>query len=216
MKPYDLIVFDWDGTLMDSAALIAESMQAACRSLGLEPPTTATARHVIGMSMLAAVRHAVPHLPEADFPALFEQYRRHYLSREAELQPFEGVSALLQRLEGEGRLLAVATGKPRIGLERAFQATGFKRHFVASRCADESRPKPAPDMLPHLIDVSGVAPARTLMIGDTSHDLQMAANAGVDAVAVTYGAQPPETLRQHPARAYLGSVAALSAWLRED
>ena len=214
MKPYDLIVFDWDGTLMDSAALIAESMQAACRGLGVEPPSTADARHVIGMSMLAAVRHAVPHLPESDFPSLFEQYRQHYLARESELRPFDGVSELLSGLEQEGRLLAVATGKPRVGLERAFLATGFKRHFVATRCADESRPKPAPDMLQHLMDVSGVERERTLMIGDTSHDLQMALNAGVDAVAVTYGAQPRETLENHPARAYLDSVSELAAWLQ--
>lgn len=214
MKSYDLIVFDWDGTLMDSAALIAESMQAACRALDIEPPTTAAARHVIGMSMLAAVRHAVPHLPEAEFPRLFEHYRQHYLLRESELRPFAGAGELLAGLERDGRLLAVATGKPRVGLERAFQATGFKRHFVATRCADESRPKPAPDMLQHLMDVSGVEAARTLMIGDTSHDLQMAANAGVDAVGVTYGAQPRETLQAHPARAYLGSISELAAWLK--
>lgn len=215
MRPYDLIVFDWDGTLMDSAALIAESMQAACRSLNLEPPTTAEARHVIGMSMAAAVRHAVPHLPEADFPRLFEQYRHHYLSREAELRPFVGVADLLADLDREGRLLAVATGKPRVGLERALQATGFKRHFVATRCADESRPKPAPDMLQHLIAFSGANLTRTLMVGDTSHDLQMAANAGVDGIAVTYGAQPRETLEQHPARAYVDSVSELAAWLQK-
>ena len=213
---YDLIVFDWDGTLMDSAALIAESLQTACREVGGPVPNTAEARHVIGMSMVAAIRSVAPDLAEETFPRLFESYRRHYLTHESVLRPFAEVGAMLEALEQSGHLLAVATGKPRAGLERALEATGFKRHFVATRCADEENPKPAPDMLNYLMDVCGVSPAQTLMIGDTSHDLLMAGHAGVDALAVTYGAQPRTTLEQHTACAYLDSVPELWRWLSEQ
>ncbi len=210
---YDLIVFDWDGTLLDSAALIAETLCVACTRMGLPPPPEEDARHVIGMYMFAALRYVAPELPLERLPELFEHYRAHYLPREPILRPFDGVAELLQGLAAAGYLLAVATGKPRVGLERGFEATGFKTHFVASRCADESRPKPDPDMLLHLMEVTGTAPERTLMIGDTSHDLMMAHHAGVDAVAVSYGAQPRTFLEQHPARGVVDSVPELVRWL---
>lgn len=210
---YDLIVFDWDGTLLDSAALIAETLRVACTRMGLPVPLEEHARHVIGMGMFAALRHVAPELPPERLPELFEHYRAHYLPREHLLRPFDGVAELLQGLEGAGHLLAVATGKPRVGLERGFVATGFKPHFVASRCADESHPKPDPDMLLHLMEVTGSEPQRTLMIGDTSHDLMMAHHAGVDALAVSYGAQPRAFLEQHPARGVVDSVPELARWL---
>ncbi len=213
---YDLIVFDWDGTLMDSASLIAETLRMACTRMGLATPPEEHARHVIGMGMMAALQYVAPELPPERLPELFEHYRAHYLPREHKLRPFVGVAGLLQVLDGAGHLLAVATGKPRVGLERGFSATGFKPHFVASRCADESRPKPDPDMLLHLMEVTGMAPQRTLMIGDTSHDLMMAHHAGVDAVAVSYGAQPRTYLEQHPARAVVDSVPELARWLSAE
>ncbi len=210
---YDLIVFDWDGTLLDSAALIAETLRMACTRMGIATPPEAHARHVIGMGMMAALQYVAPELPPERLPELFEHYRAHYLPREHQLRPFAGVAELLQQLDADGYLLAVATGKPRVGLERGFAATGFKTHFVASRCADESRPKPDPDMLLHLMAVTGTTPQRTLMIGDTSHDLMMAHHAGVDAVAVSYGAHPRAFLEQHPALVVLDSVPDLARWL---
>jgi phosphoglycolate phosphatase len=215
-KHYDLIVFDWDGTVMDSAALIAETMQVACERVGMPTPPTDRARYVIGMGLVAAVNHVVPDLPPERFPQLIEHYRNHYLPREPLLKPFEGMEALLQALDESGYLLAVATGKPRVGLDRSLATTGLRRHFVATRCADEGHPKPHPHMLHHLMEVTGVTARRTLMIGDTSHDLLMAHNAGVDALAVTYGAQDRTFLKQHQARAYLDSVPELVSWLRAN
>ncbi len=213
---YDLIVFDWDGTIMDSAALIAETMIAACTQMGLPTPSAEQARHVIGMGMIEAIQHVAPDLPSEQLPKLLNNYRAHYLPREKALRPFDGIAQLLQSLDKAGHLLAVATGKPRVGLERGLEATGFRKHFVASRCADESRPKPDPDMLLHLIEITGTVAERTLMIGDTSHDLLMAHNAGVDAAAVTYGAQPRLFLEQHPARVVVDSVSELARWLDDQ
>ncbi len=216
MRHYDLIVFDWDGTVMDSAALIAETMQVAAVKVGMPPPPIERARYVIGLGLVAAVAHAVPNLPPERFPLLIQHYRDYYLPREHQLRPFEGMEPLLQHLGHQGHLLAVATGKPRVGLDRSLLTTGLKKHFVATRCADEGHPKPNPDMLLYLIERAGVSAQRTLMIGDTSHDLMMAHAARVDAVAVTYGAQEREFLLQHPARHYADTVPQLVHWLHHN
>jgi phosphoglycolate phosphatase len=216
MRHYDLIVFDWDGTIMDSAALIAETMQVAAVKVGMPPPPVESARYVIGMGLVAAVAHAVPNLSPERFPLLIQHYRDHYLPREYQLNLFEGMASLLQELEVKGHLLAVATGKPRVGLDRSLLMTGLKKRFVATRCADEGHPKPNPDMLLHLMERAGVSAARTLMIGDTSHDLMMAHEARVDAVAVTYGAQDREFLLRHPARHYADNVPELALWLQRN
>ena len=210
---YELVVFDWDGTLMDSAGLIASCIQAACRDLGLPEPTPAEARWVIGLGILASVRHVAPTLPEDRHAELGERYRRHFLAREHEAPLFEGIPALLASLQGRGARLAVATGKSRRGLERALEASGLAGRFEATRCADEGFPKPHPDMVHALLEATGVEPARALMIGDTTHDLELAANAGIDAVAVTYGAHEAAMLRERPARHYASSVEDLGRWL---
>jgi phosphoglycolate phosphatase len=128
---------------------------------------------------------------------------------------YEGVRELLTELAHDQRWLAVATGKPRAGLERAFQYTKLKPHFRASRCGDEGRPKPHPDMLQHLLGELGVDASRALMIGDTTHDLNLAANAGITALAVTYGAHPREALARHSPIGIVDSVVELHAWLWE-
>lgn len=214
MKRYELIVFDWDGTLMDSAGAIVRSIQAACRDLELPVPEEARARHVIGLGLADALQHAVPDLAPEHYPRMVERYRHHYLSRDHELVLFEGVEELLGDLAGRGHLLAVATGKSRIGLDRALAHSGLHSHFHGSRCADECFSKPHPQMLEELMAEFGVAPDRTLMIGDTSHDLLMASNAGVGALAVTYGAHSSEHLAEHASLACLHSVPELSAWLK--
>lgn len=214
MKSYELIVFDWDGTLMDSAAAIVRSIQAACRDLGLPEPTDARARHVIGLGLADALQHAVPELAPENYPQMIERYRHHYLSRDHELVLFEGVEALLGELAATGYLLAVATGKSRVGLDRALAHSGLQAHFHGSRCADECFSKPHPQMLEELMAEFAVAPGQTLMIGDTSHDLQMAANAGVGALAVTYGAHAHEHLAEHGPLACLHSISELAAWLK--
>jgi len=215
-KRFELIVFDWDGTLMDSAATIASSVQAAARDLGLEPPSDERARHIIGLGLEDALRHAMPNLPGERYGELSDRYRHHYLSRDHELVLFAGVEALLEELLGAGHLLAVATGKSRLGLNRALEVSGLGPRFHATRCADECFSKPHPQMLEELMEEFGTAPEATLMIGDTSHDVQMAHNAGVPAVAVSYGAHPRSGLDALSPLQCLDSVPELAAWLKQN
>jgi phosphoglycolate phosphatase len=216
MKRYELIVFDWDGTLMDSAAMIVDSVQSAARDLGLEPPSDERARHIIGLGLGDALRHAMPDLPEDHYPELVERYRHHYLSRDHQLVLFAGADALIRELSENGFRLGVATGKSRTGLDRALIHTGLGDLFHGTRCADECHSKPHPQMLDELMTEFAVPPAQTLMIGDTTHDLLMARNAGVDAVAVSYGAHPRDVLEEVSSVYCAASVGDLAAWLAEN
>jgi phosphoglycolate phosphatase len=213
---YALLVFDWDGTLLDSAATIAECIQAASREMGLPVPDRERASHVIGLGLQDSLRHAVPDLPRERYVDFAGLYRRHFLARESSMSLFEGVPQLLSELSRRGHMLAVATGKSRAGLDRALASSGLGVHFRASRCADETDPKPHPAMLLELMQELGMERHRVLMIGDTSHDLAMARNAGVDAVAVTYGAHPEQTLRALEPRACVSSVEDLARWLTQN
>jgi phosphoglycolate phosphatase len=210
---YDLVIFDWDGTLMDSTGVIARSLQAACRDVGCAVPTEEEALFVIGLNMADTFRRVVPDLDEGGRARLAERYRFHFLAGEHDAPLFGGVREMLADLHGRGRRLAVATGKARRGLDRALEATGLKPWFEATRCADEGFAKPHPGMLLMLLDMTGVEPARALMVGDTTHDLELAANAGVDALAVTYGAHHEALLDTRPARARVASVPDLHRWL---
>ena len=216
MKRFDLLVFDWDGTLMDSAATIVAAIQAACRDLGIEEPPEARARHVIGLGLGDALRHAVPDLPEHRYPQMVDRYRHHYLSHDHELTLFAGAEAMIADLSAAGFMLAVATGKSRLGLDRAFKVSGLGPYFHDSRCADECHSKPHPQMLEELMTAFGTTPERTLMIGDTTHDLQMAQNAGVAAVAVAYGAHTPEVLDALAPLARVQDVEELHAWFKQN
>ncbi|WP_265942571.1 HAD family hydrolase [Dechloromonas sp. A34] len=210
---YELVVFDWDGTLLDSAGAIVLAIQSACRDLGLAIPDDARARHVIGLGLADALRHAVPDLQPDSYQAMVERYRFHYLSGDHQLTLFPCVREMLARLQAAGHILSVATGKSRQGLDRALDHSGLRPLFQASRCADECQSKPHPQMLDELMAEFGVAAASTVMIGDTSHDLLMASNAGVDSLAVTYGAHPHEHLLEHKPLACLHSVRELDQWL---
>lgn len=212
-KQFDLLVFDWDGTLMDSAGAIAFSIQAASRDLGLSVPSENEARHIIGLGLNEAIAALFPDLPRSDYGALVERYRHYYLSQDTDIPLFSGVAETIVALNAEGFLLAVATGKGRRGLDQVLQHTGLGPYFHTSRCTDECFSKPHPCMLLEIMDELGVAPARTLMIGDTSHDLQMAGNAGVPAVGVCYGAHPRENLEALSPLACADDFAALSKWL---
>lgn len=212
---YRLIVFDWDGTLIDSAGAIVECIQDAARDLGLEVPARERASHVIGLGLRESLRIAVPGLPAERSMEFVAAYRRHFLAREDDMRLFPGAGALLDALRARGHLLAVATGKSRQGLERALAASGLRERFAATRCADETTPKPHPAMLQELMLELEALPGSTLMIGDTSHDLSMAAAAGVDAVAVAYGAHAADDLRAMQPRACVTSVEELSRWLAQ-
>jgi phosphoglycolate phosphatase len=206
---YSLIVFDWDGTLIDSASAIVECI----RDMGLDVPDRERASHVIGLGLRDSLRHAVPGLPQERTMEFVASYRREFLAREERMQLFPGALEMLDALRARGHALAVATGKSRQGLERALDASGLRAYFASSRCADESEPKPHPAMLHELMRELDAVPAQALMIGDTSHDLEMARSARVDAVAVAYGAHPGAALRALAPRACVASMEELHAWL---
>ncbi|HEX3061897.1 MAG TPA: HAD-IA family hydrolase [Usitatibacter sp.] len=210
---YELIVFDWDGTLMDSTAVIAASLQSACREVGIAMPSERDARYVIGLNLADTFAHVAPALDEDGRRRLAERYRHHFLVGESAMPLYEGVREMLGDLRGRGTRLAVATGKARRGLDRALDLTGLGDLFEATRCADEGFAKPHPGMLLAILDMTGVDPARTVMVGDTTHDLELAANAGVDAVAVSYGAHDAELLASRPAKARFSTVPDLHRWL---
>lgn len=216
MAQFELIVFDWDGTLMDSAGMIVASVQAAAHDLGVPAPSDERARHIIGLGLDDALRQALPDLPPHRYPELSVRYRHHYLTRDHELLLFDGADQLLAGLAAAGFRLAVATGKSRQGLDRALGSSGVGHYFDASRCADECFSKPHPQMLEELMDEFGVSPATTLMIGDTTHDLQMARNAGVTGVAVSYGAHPRALLEAAAPVFCAANVAQLETWLRAN
>jgi len=212
-RQFDLIAFDWDGTLFDSTGLIARCIQSACVDLGVPVPSDEAARYVIGMGLIEALQHAVPGLLRARYDELRERYRVHYFARQHELVLFEGTLDMLATLKARNHWLTVATGKSRAGLDEALKTSALRGVFDATRTADETQSKPHPRMLLELMREFGVEPARTLMIGDTTHDLQMAVNAGVPSVAVSYGAHEPASFGEFPALHVAHSVSDLHQWL---
>lgn len=212
-RRFELLVFDWDGTLMDSAAAISESLQAACADLGLPVPSSQRARYVIGLGLKDALRYVLPDLPEAEYPRLLDRYRVQFLQRDGGTTLFPGAAEMIRDLHADGFLLAVATGKSRRGLDRALEETGLGDFFDTTRCADEGFSKPHPGMLEAVMDALVTPPAATVMIGDTTHDLEMANAAGVAAVAVTYGAHDRPALAACRPLAMIDELQGLRAWL---
>lgn len=209
MKDIALVVFDWDGTLMDSTRAITESIQLAARDLDLPVPSDQEASHVIGLGLHDALKLAVPSLPPSRLTEFVERYSVHYLERDRVLQPFAGAEDLLRALKNRRIATAIATGKSRLGLNRALDSVGWGHYFETSRCADEGIPKPDPWMLNELCRQMASAPGKTVMIGDTSHDLLMAKAAGVWAIAVTYGAHPMAELQRIGAAGFCDSATEL-------
>ena len=212
-RRFDLIVFDWDGTLFDSTALITRCIQAACADIGVAVPSAEQASYVIGLGLHEALQHAVPGLPEARYPELGRRYRHHYMARQHELVLFDGTLALLHALKSRNHWLAVATGKSRQGLDEALHTVQLKGLFDGTRTADETASKPNPLMLQQLMAEFGAAPERTVMIGDTTHDLRMAVNAGTACIGVSYGAHEPEAFADFAPLHVAHSTADLQAWL---
>jgi len=209
---YPLIVFDWDGTIIDSTGTIAECIQQSAAEMGLPVPDGERARHVIGLGLHDSLRRAVPELPAGRYPDFVALYRKHFLAREDTMKLFPGMAELLSDL-GKTHTLAIATGKSRRGLDRALDAGGLRKYFSASRCADETNPKPHPAMLMELMGELAKDRSEVLMIGDTSHDLEMANAAGVASLAVTYGAHGESGLRACSPLGCFASVGELAAWL---
>ncbi len=215
-RRFELLVFDWDGTLMDSAAAIAASLQAACRDLDLPVPREEQARYVIGLGLGDAMIHILPGLDPARYPDVQARYRVHFLERDSGTTLFPGAAETVAALHGSGHLLAVATGKSRRGLDRALAATGLKSYFHATRCADEGHSKPHPGMLLGLMGELGVASERTLMIGDTTHDMEMAHAAGVSRLGAAYGAHAKDDLLGYAPVACVDDFDGLRRWLMQN
>jgi phosphoglycolate phosphatase len=214
-KQFDLIAFDWDGTLFDSTALITRCIQDAAVDLGLVRPSDAAASYVIGMALYDALAHAVPDLPRERYAELGQRYRHHYFAAQHEISLFKGTLDMLQALKSQHHWLCVATGKNRRGLDEALQQAQLRGIFDGSRTADETAGKPNPQMLLELMREFGTEPERTLMIGDTTHDLQMARNAGTASVAVGYGAHHHESFAEFGPLHVAHSVPDLHGWLLE-
>ena len=212
-RRFDLVAFDWDGTLFDSTQLIARCIQAACADIGTTVPSDRDASFVIGLGLVDALRHAAPDLPRERYPQLAERYRHHYVASQNDIVLFEGTLELLHALKARNVRIAVATGKNRRGLDEALNASQLRGLFDATRTADETRGKPDPLMLRELMSELGTAADRTLMIGDTTHDLQLAANAGCASVAVSFGAHHAAEFAGHRPLHVAHSTAELAAWL---
>jgi phosphoglycolate phosphatase len=215
-RRFDLIAFDWDGTLYDSTGLIVRCIQAACADLGTAVPTDEQAAYVIGLGLQDALQRAAPGLAPERYPELGLRYRHHYFAKQHELSLFDGAIELLHALKARHHWLAVATGKSRRGLDEALDNAELCGLFDATRTADETASKPHPMMLLELMREFGAEPERTLMIGDTTHDLQLAANAGTQSIAVSYGAHEREAFDEFSPLAVVHSVAELRAWLLEN
>ena len=212
-RRFDLIAFDWDGTLFDSTALIVRCIQSACRDLGLPVPSDVDAAYVIGLGLHDALRHVTPDLSPERVHELGRRYRHHYLVRQHELVLFAGTLAMLHALKQRQHFLAVATGKNRVGLDQALAQSALHELFDATRTADETASKPNPLMLQELMAELDAVPERTLMIGDTTHDLLLASNAGAASVAVSYGAHERAAFDEHAPLFVAHSTRELHDWL---
>ena len=209
-----LIIFDWDGTLMDSALKITRCIQSAALAVGLEPPPFDTAKLVIGLGLDEAMRNLFKQSPDSQIKQLIESYKHQFVHADATEQPlFAGVEAGLQHLNEAGALVAIATGKSRVGLDRVLDQSGLRSYFAFTRCADESRTKPHPQMLLDLLDYTAIPVEKALMIGDTSFDMDMAANAQMRGLAVSYGAHPLSWLQKTSATDIVHSFEDVLNWI---
>ena len=214
-RQFDLICFDWDGTLFDSTAIIVRCIQQAVLDVGGRMPSDAAASYVIGMALMPALAHAAPDVPEDKYPELGRRYRHHYLAHQHDISLFDGVLPMLAELKARHHWLTVATGKSRRGLDEVLASRQLQGVFDGSRTADETAGKPHPRMLQELMREFGTEPERTLMIGDTTHDLQMARNAGCASVGVSYGAHEPDEFAALGPRFIAHSATELHRWLAE-
>ena len=215
-RQFDLICFDWDGTLFDSTAIIVRSIQQAVLDVGGARPTDQAAAYVIGMALMPALAHAAPDVPKEKYPQLGERYRHHYLAHQHDISLFDGVLPMLADLKRRHHWLTVATGKSRRGLDDVLASRQLHGIFDGSRTADETAGKPHPRMLHELMREFGAEPERTLMIGDTTHDLQMAVNAGCASVGVSYGAHEPSEFGALRPRFIAHSATELHRWLADN
>lgn len=209
-----MLVFDWDGTLMDSVARIVASLRASITDLDWAHREDDALRNIIGLGLQEAARSLYPDISAADYQRFVERYRHHFMFADpTPSELFPGAADTLRELERRGYLLAVATGKGRQGLNKVLRETGLQPLFHATRCADETTSKPHPQMLLEIMDELGVAATSTLMIGDTEYDLEMARNAGTPSLAVNYGVHERERLMRLEPLHCLSEIRELLSWL---
>ena len=213
---YDLIIFDWDGTLANSTQLIVDAISQGSVDVGLPKPSQEAASGIIGLGFTEAAYSLFGKIPQEQLTLLTARYNYYYGQGENDIPLFTGVSEAISALTDKGVSLAVATGKGRAGLNRALDRSGIKSHFLATRCVDECHSKPHPQMILELMDEAGAEPHRTLMVGDTSFDLQMAQNANVKSLGVTYGAHPLARLLPHAPIAHFEHFDQLGHWLKAN
>ncbi|UVH53448.1 HAD-IA family hydrolase [Pseudomonas sp. CBSPBW29] len=211
---YKLLIFDWDGTLCNSIGRIVDSMHAASTRAGYALCDDLAVKGIIGLGLPEAIRTLYPEIGDDELIAFRQHYADHYMALDAQPSPlFEGVAQAMEAFRADGYHLAVATGKARRGLDRVLKAHGWENYFDATRAADETASKPHPLMLEQILAQCGVSPRQALMVGDASFDLMMARNAGMDSVAVSYGAQSAEALQAYEPRLTIDRFSELQAWL---
>lgn len=211
---YQLVIFDWDGTVMDSAMKIASCIQASAIDVGLEAPSIEAAKNIIGLGLNEAMLKLFPTASNNDLNAMVNAYKYHFVTGDkTEQKLFEGVAEGLQALESAGAILAVATGKSRVGLDRVLKLVNLGHHFTVTRCADETRSKPHPQMLHEILDFTAIEPHKAIMIGDTSYDLDMALNANVSGLGAGYGVHSDATLKSSKALSVEPSFKHIIHWL---
>ena len=213
-KGYELLIFDWDGTLADSIGRIVEAMNVAAERAGEAQSSDDAVKGIIGLALDEAIHTLYPHLGPAEVASFRQHYADVYVALDQQPSPlFDGVVESLDAFRAEGYRLAVATGKARRGLDRVLKANGWEDYFDITRAADETASKPHPLMLEQILAHCGVRAEQALMVGDSSFDLLMARNAGMDSVAVSYGAQSIESLQQFEPRLSIDRFCELHAWL---
>lgn len=214
MPAYKLAIFDWDGTLMDSIAHIVDSMQQAAVTLSEPVPTVPEVRHIIGLGLPEAIAILFPHANAATREEIRQQYARHFLAHSAaRSELFAGAQPLLDQLTQQGYVLAIATGKSRLGLNRVLAQTGLGHYFAITRCADETASKPDPLMLKEILAHTSMAADEAVMIGDTSYDMEMAQAIAMPRIAVSYGVHEADVLRTYQPLAIVDSVYQLHDYL---
>ncbi len=216
MKRFDLVVWDWDGTIADSTGLIAQALIKAAEESGLPELSETRARSIIGLGLRESIEVLFGDIPEFQAQALVTNYNRNYYANESNILLFSGIAQTIAAIDKTGCKQAVATGKGRRGLNTALQLSGLSKYFNATKTVDECFSKPHPQMLDELMDELVTMPERTLMIGDSQYDMQMGKNAGVITAAVTYGSQTAEHLQQYSPDYMFHDVATLNAWLLEQ